>query len=189
MEISTRKDNTCCNVDERILYLGDDIDESSTGILIFNILYFNSKDAKSFQEKKNFTPEPIRLYINSYGGGIHDCWALVDAIISSDTPVYTYCTGYAFSAAFKIFLAGERRFCTRHTTFMYHQMNCTRTGKFQDLVEDRDEMDYMQNTIEQYVLERTHFTAKQLKDIRNKKKDVYIHPEEALKLGIVHEIL
>ena len=42
---------------------------------------------------------PIRIYINSYGGAIYDMWAFVQLMESSKTPIYTYCTGYAMSAA------------------------------------------------------------------------------------------
>ena len=93
------------------------------------------------------------------------------------------------SAAFKIFLAGHKRFAFRHATFLYHQTNCLRFGKYQDLVEDREEMDFLQNEIEIYVAARTKINAKKLKGIRTTKKDWYIHSEEALLLGIIDEII
>ena len=50
-------------------------------------------------------------------------------------------------------------------------------------------MDYLQKTIEEYVIERTKLTQSDIDDIREKKKDFYIHPEDALKWGIVDEII
>ena len=93
------------------------------------------------------------------------------------------------SAAFKIFLAGHKRFGTRHSTFMYHQMNCYRHGKYQDLVEDRKEMDFLNAANEKYVIERTKITQKYIDEVREKKKDVYFHADEALKFGIIDEII
>ena len=122
------------------------------------------------KKKKNFTREPIKIYINSYGGSVYDMWALIDIILNSKTPIYTYCTGYAMSAAFKIFLSGHKRFATKHATFMYHQMSCKRHGKYQDLVEDREQMDYLQKSIEEYVVERTNLTQSDMDDIRERKK-------------------
>lgn len=29
------------------------------------------------------------------GGGVYDTWALIDIILNSKTPIYTYCAGYA----------------------------------------------------------------------------------------------
>ena len=93
------------------------------------------------------------------------------------------------SAAFKIFLAGHKRFATKHSTFMYHQMSSWKHGKYQDLVEDRKQDDYLQKTIEEYVMDRTKLTQADMDDIREKKKDFYIHPKDALKWGVVDEII
>lgn len=72
---------------------------------------------------------------------------------------------------------------------MYHQMYCWRDGKYQDLVEDREEDDWLNKQIEEYVINRTNFTKNVIDDIREKKKDFYIHSDEAVKYGIVDEIL
>ena len=69
---------------------------------------------------------------------------------------------------------------------MYHQMSCWRSGKYQDLVEDREEMDWLNKKIEEYVIDRTNFTKN---EIREKKKDFYIHSDKAVKYGIVDEVL
>ena len=104
-------------------------------------------------------------------------WGLIDVIQNSKTPVYTYCTGYAMSAAFKIFLAGHKRYCYKHSTFMYHQMHYYSSGKYQDHVEDRTEKDLMNKEIEEYVIERTKLTKEDIDDIREKKKDFYIQDQ------------
>lgn len=93
------------------------------------------------------------------------------------------------SAAFKIFLAGHKRFCYKHSTFMYHQISFWRSGKYQDLVEDREEMDWLNKKIEEYVIDRTNLTKDDIKEIREKKKDFYIHSDKAVKYGIVDEVL
>lgn len=183
------KENTYCNGESRLFYLSDDIDNSSIGQLCWSLIFQLQEDDKREEKEKDFKREPIKLYINSYGGNVYDMWALIDIILNSKTPIYTYCTGYAMSAAFKIFLAGHKRFASNHVTFMYHQMTCWRKGKYQDLVEDRQEMDYLQKTIEEYVINRTKLTQTDMDNIREKKIDFYIHSEEALKLGIIDEII
>jgi len=116
-------------------------------------------------------------------------WGLIDVILNSKTPIYTYCTGCAMSAAFEIFLAGHKRFCYKHSTFMYHQMSYWKSGKYQDLVEDREEMDWLNKKSEEYVIDRTNLIKDDIKEIREKKKDFYIHSDEAIKYGIVDEVL
>lgn len=177
------------DTDKRLFFISDDIDNVSIGKICFHLLFLLKQDDKDESEKKDFKREPIQIYVNSFGGEVHDMWALIDIIEKSKSPIYTYCTGYAMSAAFKIFLAGHKRFATRHATFMYHQMNCYRHGKYQDLVEDRKEMDYLNRANEQYVMERTKISQEYIDEIRQKKQDVYFHADEALKLGIIDEII
>lgn len=183
------KENVYCNGENRLFYLSDDVDNSSIGQLCWSLLSKLQEDNNKEEKEKNFTREPIKIYINSYGGSVYDMWALIDIMLNSKTPIHTYCTGYAMSAAFKIFLAGHKRFATKHATFMYHQMSCKRHGKYQDLVEDREQIDYLQKSIEEYVVERTNLTQADIDDIRERKKDFYIHSKDAIKLGIVDEII
>ena len=50
-------------------------------------------------------------------------------------------------------------------------------------------MDWLNKKIEEYVISRTNFTENDIKDIREKKKDFYVHSDEAIKYGIVDEVL
>ena len=183
------KDNTYANTGKRLYFLYDDVDNESIGQLTWNILHQLAEDDEKDKKEKDYKREPIKIYINSYGGGIYDMLGLIDIIVNSKTPIYTYCTGYAMSAAFKIFLAGHKRYCYKHSTFMFHQMNCCRSGEYQDLVEDRKEMDWLNEKNEEFVIERTNLTKDDIKEIREKKKDFYIHSDEAEKYGIVNEVL
>lgn len=187
--MASTADNILINTDKRLFYISDDIDSSSIGKMCFYLLYLLQQDDEEEKEKRDFKREPIKIYVNSYGGEVYDMWALIDIIEKSKTPIYTYCTGYAMSAAFKIFLSGHKRFASRHATFMYHQMNCYRHGKYQDLVEDRTEMDFLNAENEKYVMKRTKITQEYINEVREKKKDMYIHADEALKLGIIDEII
>lgn len=187
--MSSTRDNTYTNINKKTFYLSDDVDNESIGKLIWDILYQIREDDEKDEKEKDYKREPIKLYINSYGGSVYDMWGLIDIILNSKTPIYTYCTGYAMSAAFKIFLAGHKRYCYKHSTFMYHQMSCQLSGKLQDVKENREEMDRLNTQIEKYVIERTKLTKDDIKDIREKKKDFYIHSDMAVKYGIVDEVL
>ena len=72
---------------------------------------------------------------------------------------------------------------------MYHQMSCKLSGKLQNVEEDRKEMGDQNTKIEEYVIDRTNLTKDDIKEIREKKKDFYIHSNEAVKYGIVDEVL
>ncbi len=170
--------------------LSDEIDNESIGKLLWCIIDLIREDDERDKKEKEYKREPIKLYINSYGGSVYDMWGLIDVMLSSKTPIYTYCTGSAMSAAFNIFLAGEKRFCYKHSTFMYHQMSAYGGySKYQDIIEGKNELDIINNQLEDFVIERTKLTRAEIDEIREKKKDFYIHADEAVKYGIVNEIL
>ena len=182
-------DNVLVNSDKRLFFLSDNIDNATIGKICFNLLYILQEDEAEESLKKDYERKPVRIFINSDGGSVYDMWGLVDIIEHSKTPIYTYCNGYAMSAAFTIFLAGHKRYATRHSTFLYHQMSGWRSGKYQDLVEDREEMDFLQSSIENYVAERCSIGLEQLEEYRLTKKDVYIHANSAVELGIIDEVI
>lgn len=182
----------CCtyaNQEKRIYYLSDDVDNQSIGVLTYSILSAIAEDDEKDSKEKNYKREPIKLYINSYGGSVGDMWGLVDVILNSKTSIHTYCTGYAMSAGFKIFLAGHKRFCYKHSVFLYHQLSTRMSGKYLDVKQEMEETDRTQKDIEEYVLSRTKITKEKLDEIRNQKKDFYIHSEDAFTYGIVDEVL
>ena len=177
------------SMDDRIFYLYGDISARSCADLACYITRLNSEDDEKDSKEKNYKRDPIKIYFNSFGGSVYDMWLLVDTITASKTPVHTYCTGYAMSAAFIAFLAGHKRYMSPHATLMYHQIYCWRSGKYQDLVDDRSQMDHLNQMIEQYVTERTALTKENLDDIREKKRDTYFSAEEAKELKIIEEVM
>ena len=74
------------------------------------------------------------------------------------------------SAAFQLLLAGHKRYITPHATLMYHQIYCWRSGKYQDLVDDREHTDLLNSQIENYVIKRSKLTQEDLVTIRGKSK-------------------
>ena len=186
---SNSREDILLNTDKRLFYISNDIDNETMGKMCFNLLYLLQEDDNKEAKEKDFKRKPIKIYINSYGGSVDDMWSLIDIILNAKSPIYTYCTGYAMSAAFQIFLSGEKRFVSKHAKLLYHQMSCWRRGKYQDLVEDREEMDLYQREIETYVTERTKITKKKLDDIRERKIDWNIHCDECIELGIATEII
>ena len=187
--MSSTRDNTYTNTNKKTFYLSDDVDNESIGKLMWDILYQIREDDEKDKKEKDYKREPIKLYINSYSGSVYDMWGLIDVILNSKTPIYTYCTGYAMSAAFNIFLAGHKRFCLEHSVFMYHQMSYWRDGKHQDFVENRVEMDNINKQNEEYVIKRTKIPEDVIRNVRVTKKDFYIHSSKAIEYGVVDKIL
>ena len=183
------KKKVLLNSDNRMIYIYGDIDARNCADIAYEISSINIIDDDKESSSKNYTRKPIKIFFNSHGGSVYDMWLLVDTILNSTTPVYTYCTGYAMSAAFIAFLAGDKRYMSPHATLMFHQISCWRYGKYQDIVDDREHMDEMNEEIEKFVLERTKISNDFILESRKKKRDVYFSATRALELSIVDEIL
>jgi ATP-dependent Clp protease protease subunit len=100
---------------------------------MFNLLQLIKDDDTNENIQKEYKRKPIQIYINSYGGYVNDMWSIIDIILNSKTPIHTYCTGYAQSAAFELFLSGHRRYMTKHAKLMYHQIYCTKECNYTNL--------------------------------------------------------
>lgn len=183
------REDVLINTEKRLFLLSNEIDNETIGKMAFNSLFLLQEDDEREAKEKDFERKPIQIYINSRGGSVYDMWALIDIISNSKTPIHTYCTGYAMSAACMIFLAGHKRFISKHATLLYHQMSCWANGTYQDVIEHTGQMKYQQDMIEEYVASRTKMTIDALKRIRETKFDYYIHPNDAIKLGFADEIV
>ena len=64
----------------------------------------------------------IYLHINSLGGYVTDAFSGVDTIIKSEIPIYSIVEGYAASAATFLSIVCRKRFMTRHSTLLIHQL-------------------------------------------------------------------
>lgn len=184
------KENIILDTDKRIFYIHDDIDNNSMSKVCYNLLNLLDEDQNKEDKEKNFKREPIKIYINSNGGYMQDMWALVDIIINSKkTPIYTYSTGYADSSAFLIFIAGKKRFITKHTKMCCHQFSSRAKGTYQDIREKIEDLDRLWKDFEEYICGQTKITKERLQEVREKKLDWYIYSDESIDLGVATDII
>lgn len=64
----------------------------------------------------------IKLYITTYGGCVHSAFNIVDTIHSIDIHVHTICKGCVASAGTLISLSGKKRFITKHSYMLIHEL-------------------------------------------------------------------
>ena len=177
------------NKENRIVYISGDINDMEISSVCASLLEILAEDNTKEKKERKYKRKPIKIYVQSFGGSIYDMWALIDIMLKSKTPIYTYCTGYAMSAGFKIFLAGHKRFMSEHATLMYHQLSSLLYGKYKDMKEEMGNLDQMQKEIEEYVMSRSKVSKKKLNYVRENKKDWFINLEEALKYGFATDTM
>ena len=139
-------------LDNRRLYINNDIDNEIIDTIVYHILRFNRID----KDKKPEERKPILLYINSPGGDVYSGYGLISAMQDSITPIYTINQGMCASMAFLIFLAGSKRYSMRNSTFLMHDGS---NGAFIESASKlRDRIEYETGQLEQltkkFVLEQ-----------------------------------
>jgi ATP-dependent Clp protease protease subunit len=178
---------------KRDLFFTKQVDQSSIGELTQRVIEINQDDEHLKKVYAiyglDYKPEPINIYIDSYGGAVYQCFGLLSVIERSKTPVHTIVTGCAMSCGFLLLISGHKRFAHKMSTPLYHQVSTGFWGKVQDMEEKLEETKRLQKQIEDYTTDRTKISKKKLKEILENKKDWYMSSDEALELGVVDEIL
>jgi ATP-dependent protease ClpP protease subunit len=94
------------------------------------------------------------------------------------------------SMALPILLSGHQRFGHSLTTFMYHEcLDSMHYDKISTLKENLDEGDRLMDIYDEYVLSRTSFKRTQLDKVKKNKTDWYFGVNEAIKYGVIDEII
>lgn len=178
---------------ERTLFFAKQVDQSSIEVLTKSILEINEND--EFLKRQyavydlEYNPKPIKIMIDSFGGSVYAILGLLAIMDESKTPIHTYVTGAAMSCGFMLLIHGHKRFAYKHATPLYHQVSSVAWGRLKDMEEDLEETKRLQGIIEKLTLERTKITTKKLEKVYKTKKDWFMTAEEALKLGVVDEIV
>ena len=164
--------------DRTILY-NDDINKSVIERIVLPLTTLSQRSIK-----------PIKLLINSPGGSVEDGQMVVDAIITSKAPVITIALGKAMSAAFDIFLAGDRRVMYPNTILMMH----SGSSRFetQTLPQINVEADLHRRYFERWsrwYASRTKVDQKEWLKMLSTGLNYYYFSEDATKLGLVHDVI
>ena len=178
---------------KRDLFFTKQVNQDSIGDLTQKIIEINQDDEHLKKVYSifglNYEPAPIKIYIDSYGGLVYQCFGLLSVMERSQTPIHTIVTGCAMSCGFMILICGHKRYAHKLSTPLYHQVSSGVAGTARSMEEKIKETKRLQKTLEEIVLDKTKISKKQLKEIFHTKKDWYMSSEEAKKLGVVDEIL
>lgn len=95
---------------ERLIYFGNDVDETTAEYIIKALHLFKAADAR----------KQITVVVNSLGGCEYSAWAIYDTVKSLKLNVKTIAQGSCMSAATIIFLMGKSRFIGENCVWMLH---------------------------------------------------------------------
>jgi len=153
-----------------------------------DVLLSLDNESKKFMINFNTNPPPINLHIQSEGGSLMDTFYTIDLINNLETPVNTYVDGYVASAGSLISVVGKKRFMTKNSFIMIHQLSSTLgEGKFNDLDDNMDNLNKFMETIRNLYLKKTNIPKDRLNDILD--HDLWMNSKECLDYGLIDEIL
>lgn len=143
---------------------------------------------KLFKMNKQDNEKPINLFINSAGGNGYNADAIIAVMHSLQAKVNTICLGHALSGACEILASGTgRRSSYEFATLMFHQTLWEADGDITNLeIQAAQGQRFREAQVE--LLRRCTGQDKAVirKDIE---RDHYMSADEALRYGIIDEIL
>jgi ATP-dependent Clp protease protease subunit len=173
----------------RIIMLYALINKDSAKAVVEEILKINKEDNERERREKDFRREPIELIVNSNGGTVYDGLSIVAAIDSSKTPIHTYVYGYAMSMGLLIAVSGHKRFGSRFSTYMYHQISTNPSGKIEEISNSLEESLRLETVYDEYLLSRASIPKSDLDETKKLKMNWYISSAEALRLNLIDELI
>jgi len=193
-ETDEYEDDTVFQLDNHIYFTGD---VTMTNIntlakLVHNMNKEYEDMVMSLGSIANITPKPIFLHITSNGGDLFGGFRAVDLITNSKIPIHTIADGCAISSGSLMYLAGAKRYMTKNSYLLIHQLsNYHDYGSYETFENAKDESQnntLLMNQMYEYYIEKSYgkLSKKKLEDIL--KHDLYWNYETCLKYGLVDDI-
>ena len=135
----------------------------------------------------DISPPLIKILINSGGGSITAGISSMDTILRCKVPVETYVDGFCASAATFISVVGKKRYMSRNSYMLIHQLSSSLWGKYSEIEDEKKNLDLMMETIKNVYKEYTKVPMKKIDEIL--KHDLLWDAKTCLKFGLVDEII
>ncbi len=164
---------------ERIIFLGDPIDDNLANTVIAQLLFLDSEDSK----------KDIKLYINSPGGVVTSGLAIYDTMQYVKSDVATICVGIAASMAAVLLSAGAKgkRFILPNAEVMLHQVMGGAEGQATDI---KIRAQHILKVHERLNRILSSHTGQDLAKIeKDTDRDFFMTAEEAKSYGMVDKII
>ncbi|WP_122820502.1 ATP-dependent Clp protease proteolytic subunit [Varibaculum vaginae] len=166
--------------DERIIFLGVQVDDSSADDVMAQLLVLESQDPDSL----------ITMYINSPGGSFTAMTAIYDTMQYVKPHIQTVCLGQAASAAAVLLAGGSpgSRLALPNARIVIHQPSMQGSqGQATDIEIIAEEIDRMRTWLEETIAKHSGQTAEQVrKDIE---RDKILTAPAAKEYGLIDQVL
>ncbi len=164
---------------ERIIFVGDVIDDHVANVIIAQLLFLDSEDKQ----------KDIRLYINSPGGSVSAGMAIYDTMQFVKADVSTICVGMAASMGAFLLAAGAKgkRMALPNAEIMIHQVMGGAEGQASDVKIRAEHILKIKDRMNVLLAKHTGQTLKIIE--RDTDRDNFMTPEEAKKYGMIDQVI
>lgn len=164
---------------QRIVRLGGAVDDDMANLLVAQLLYLDSTDAK----------KDITMYVNSPGGSVTAGMAVFDTMRHIRPDVSTCCIGMAASMGAFILASGQqgKRYSLPNSRIMIHQPLGGAQGQATDIEIQANEILHHKLTLNGYLAQ---FSGQSMETItRDTDRDFFMSPQEAIEYGLIDAII
>jgi len=164
---------------ERIVFLGQPVDDDLANILVAQLLHLESENPD----------KDVSLYINSPGGSSTALLAIYDAMQFVKPDVATYCMGQAASAAAVILAAGAdgKRFALPSARILMHQPHGGIEGQSSDLEIQAKEILRQRRLVDEILARHTGQPVDRIH--RDTDRDFILTAEDAVRYGVIDHVV
>jgi len=164
---------------ERIIFLGDVIDDNIANTVIAQLLFLESED-------KN---KDIKLYVNSPGGSVSAGLAIYDTMQYVKADVSTICVGMAASMAAVLLTAGAKgkRFALPNAEILLHQIMGGVQGQAIDIKISAQHILSLKDRLNKILSLHTGNSLEQIE--KDTDRDFYMDAKQAQKYGLIDKVI
>lgn len=164
---------------DRIIFLGEPIDDHTANIIIAQFLFLDA-------ENKD---QDIKFYINSPGGSVTAGLAIYDTMRYIKADVSTICVGLAASMASLLLAAGTpgKRLALPNSEIMIHQVMGGAEGQASDVKIRAEHILRTKDKLNKILAEHTNKTTAEIE--KDTDRDYFMTAEEAKKYSIIDKII
>lgn len=166
-------------LNERIIFLGEDVNEHTANLVVAQLLHLAYDDPK----------KDIKLYINSPGGSVYDGLAIYDTMQFITPDVQTIGIGLQASMGAFLLSSGTKgkRYALPNSRIMIHQPSSGTQGKISDQEITLREGIYLKKRLNEILAKNT---GKKLATIeKDVDRDFWMSADEAKAYGIVDDVI
>lgn len=166
-------------LNERIIFLGEQIDDAVANTVVAQLLHLESADPD----------KDISLYINSPGGVITSGLAIYDTMNYIKCDVSTICMGQAASMAAVLLACGApgKRYALPNSRVMIHQPSGGAQGQQTEIEIAAKEILYCRDRLNQILADHTGQSLETIH--KDTERDNFMSAQDACVYGIVDQVV